>query len=165
MVWTEIDVDRRLTDAELRHATARMFGIGADRVRIVTDLATEISGLDPAVSLLIEHHAQPGDFPERVAFVIWDGTIVDSVGLREDSVESYTLLTTLASHLHASIIAPDSGADPYAGLLIEPSGHVYRVTFDQEMLDDLGGIGLPDKSHWTHVPELSHLPQRHILTS
>lgn len=164
-VWTEIDVDRRLKAAELQIAAGKTFGISAERVRVVEDLASDITALDPAISLVVEHGPQPGDFPERVAFVMWDGNLIDTVGSKEDSAESYSLLRTLAAHLRASIIAPDSGIDPYIGLLIEPSGDVYRVEFNAETLDDHGGISLSDKTRWVRLPELSHPPQRHLLTS
>lgn len=165
MVWTEIDVDRHLTDADLRNATAQTFGIAPERVRVVASLTSDTPRLDPDISLLIEHWSQPGEFPERVSFVMWDGALIERIGEREGSSESYALLTTLASHLNASIIASDSGVNPYLGLLIQPLGDVYRMELDQETLDDLGGIALPAKSAWTRVPELSHLPQRRLLTS
>jgi len=165
MVWTEIDVDRPLTAAELQFAAGKTFGIAAERIRVVKDLASDITAFDPTISLVIEHGPQPGDFPERVAFVMWDGTLIDMIGEKEDSTESYALLSTLASQLRATIIAPHSGIDPYIGVLIEPSGDVYRVEFDEETLDDLGGISLFDKTSWIHLPELSHLPRRHLLTS
>lgn len=165
MVWPEIDVDRPLTDADLRRAAGHTFGIAPERVQVVSNLATDITALDPGISLVVEHWRQPGDFPERVAFVMWDGDLLDMVGAKEDSTESHALLTSLASHLNASIIAPDSDASPNTGLLIEPSGNVYRVEFDESELDGSGGISLPDKTQWVRVPELSHLPQRHLLTS
>lgn len=165
MVWTEIDVDRPLTDADLRRAAGQTFGIAAERVQVVFNLTSDITALDPRISLVVEHWRQPGDFPERVAFVMWDGNLLDTVGTKEDSTESYALLTAFASHLNASIIAPDSDASPYTGLLIEPSGNVYHVDFDEAEIDGSGGISLPDKSQWVHAPELSHLPQRHLLTS
>ena len=70
MVWTEIDVNRRLTATELQLAAGKTFGIPSERVRVVEDLASDIAALDPSISLVIEHRPQPGDFPERVAFVI-----------------------------------------------------------------------------------------------
>lgn len=165
MVWTEIDVDRFLTDADLRRAAGQTFGIAAERVHVVSNLASDITALDPRFSLVIEHWRQPGDFPERMVFVMWDGDLLDMVGPKEDSIESYAFLSALASHLNASIIAPDSDPSPYAGFLIEPSGDVYRVEFDEAEIDGSGGISLPDRAQWAHVPELSHLPQRHLLTS
>jgi len=164
-VWTEIDVDRRLTAAELQLAAGKTFGIASERVRVVKDLVVDIAALDPVISLVIEHRPQPGDFPERVAFVMWDGNLIDMVGPKEDSTESYSLLIRLAGNLHASLIVPDTGIDPYSGLVIEPSGDVYRVGFDEEVMDESGGVSLPARSDWVHVPELSNLPQRHLLSS
>ncbi len=165
VVWTEIDVDRLLTDADLRHAASKTFGIATERVQVVSSLVSDITALDPRISLVVEHWRQPGDFPERVAFVMWDGDLLEMIGTKEDSTESYALLTALASYLKASIIAPDSEPSPYTGLLIEPSGNVYRVEFDEAAIDGPDGISLPDKTQWVHAPELSHLPQRHLLPS
>lgn len=165
MVWTEIDVDRRLTDSEVQVAAGKTFGIAAERVRVVADLASDIVAIDPAISLIVEHRPQPGDFPERMAFVMWDGNLIDMIDENETSPASYRLLTALASHLDASIIAPADGMDPYTGLLIEPSGDVYQVRFDEDVLDDLGGVSLSDTSPRIPVPELSPLPQRRLQTS
>jgi hypothetical protein len=164
MVWTEIDVNRPLSDAEMRAAVGKAFGIAAARVLAVSNLA-DIPALDPHISIVVEHSEQQGDFPERLTLVIWDGSLQETFGSEETSLASYATLTALAAHLDASIIAADDNPDPYTGLLIEPSGDVFQVHFDADVLDDLGGVSISDEFPKVPVPTLSHLPQRHALTS
>ena len=139
MVWTEIDVARQVTDAEVRTALATAFGIAQSRVRVVSDFAAEIEALDPSISLVVEHHAQPGDFPERLMIVLWDGRLVDEVG-EATSLASYAAYAAIASVLKTALIAPIAGIDQYVAHLVQPSGEVFRVTLDDVRLDDQGEV-------------------------
>jgi hypothetical protein len=165
MVWTEIDVDRPLNEKEIQVAVGKTFGIAAERVLVVADFGTDVAAIDPAISLVVEHHTQPGDFPERMTFVMWDGQIRELTGAEETSEASYAAISALSSHLNASVIAPDSEIDPYTAVLFTPSGDAYRIELDSTILDDLGGVSISNHYPKVHAPELSHLPQRHLMSS
>jgi hypothetical protein len=128
----------------------------------VSDFAAEIEALDPTISLVVEHHSQPGDFPARLMIVLWDGRLVDEVG-EATSLASYAAYAAIASVLETALIAPIAGVDPYVAHLVRPSGEVSRVTLDAARLDDLGEVSVAPDSPMVPVPELSFLPRPNVL--
>jgi hypothetical protein len=157
MMWTEIDLDHHVAAPDLKQALGKTFGIPATRIEVVSDFAAEVESIDPQTSIVVEHYTQPGDFPERLMIVLWEATLKERVGDRESSVASIAMLATLASALDASIIAADDDPDPYTGILIEPSGEVFRIGFDPDTLDDNLGVVIDPGQKRVRIPGLSHL--------
>ncbi len=131
MIWRDILIDRRPADSELRHALAQVFKIAPAGVALFGDYSELLAPESPGTRLLCERLLVAGEFrmklgimpvhPEQEAFV------------RE--CDDLALLFELCQILAVRGLIDDGSTNPYAFLLLDPSGAVSYTALDAEQLD------------------------------
>ena len=139
MLWTELELDREISDDRLRDAWAAAFAVPPDAVAIVDDITTARPSTDPGVRVVLERYGLPGDFPLHV-MVILHGEDLDAAVAGQE--KTLALVKRLCAALDCRVLISDEGPDPYVRLRVTPTGQVDIVEVDADQLDDNGAFVL-----------------------
>src|SRR4051812_20391026 len=92
MLWTDLELEQKVSDDRLRDAWANVFAVEPGAVVIMEDLAgrpvAEESDpwADSRTRILLERHQQAGDFPLHVLVILGDDTLDQKVEGRDREV-------------------------------------------------------------------------------
>src|SRR5262249_57268651 len=110
MLWTELELDRVVSDDRLREAWAEVFGLDQNRVAIVDDITTTQTRRDDRISLVVERRRQPGDFPLHLTVILRTEELAARVA---DPAGSMAAVRALCRSLEWRAPFSGGGPNPY----------------------------------------------------
>jgi hypothetical protein len=139
MVWTEVEIDRIVSNDHLRAAWADVFGLNIDQVAIVDDITTSNTRRNDRTRLVLERGPQPGDFPLHVMVVLRTGSLAQHKSVPTDPVAA---VRTLCAILGCRALISDDDPNPYRWRLVEADKSIRLVRVDPRQLDETGAFVL-----------------------
>lgn len=124
-MWEELHLGRLAGIDEIQIALGEALGIASDTIKVVDDLADAPLPPDPAIRLLVERYAYPGEFPMRLSCNAFD----------VPSVDGLTVVRRICAVLQTTCLIGDDSPDPLAWLRLTPDGTVEHVLVDGDALE------------------------------
>jgi len=134
MIWRDILIDKRPSDAELLHALAQVFQISTDTIELFGNYDELLAPEPPGTRLLCERLPVVGEFRMKLG-IIPVHPDQERFAQTHDDVE---LVTALCATLDVRGLIDDGSDNPYAFLLVRPDGTVLRTDLNAERLDGDG---------------------------
>lgn len=137
MNWIDVAFDCIPADDDLRQAWAVAFGVGSERVAVVSDIAEEDPWTDPRVRIALERFRRPGEFPLQVTVLLRGPEMTARVAERQD-----TRVGRVCAELGCRALTSNESVNPYEWTLHTPDGMTTEVYVDAKQLDDAGAFVL-----------------------
>ncbi|MDP8908911.1 MAG: hypothetical protein M3N47_07290 [Chloroflexota bacterium] len=139
MNWIDVAFDCIPADDDLRQAWAVAFGVGAESVAVVSDIAEEDPWTDPRIRIALERFRRPGEFPLQVTVMLRVPELAARVAERQ---YARALIGRVCAELACRALTSNESVNPYEWALHTPDGMTTQVHVDAKQLDEAGAFVL-----------------------
>lgn len=156
MVWTDLEMERVVSDEQLQHAFSAVFGVSPTEVAVTEDLFTVSDSVREAIladdhlgeaPIYLERSRTPGDFPFHVMVVLRKAELEAMVKGWDREV---AMIQRLADELGVRMLISDDDVNPYTWILVTPHAAMTPVRVDADQLDDHDALVLAEPAASEH---------------